>query len=73
MKMTYDFVEKCRQANIGRKSHRKGLTLDDEYGERAEEVRKNISNSHKGKTSHRKGKSMIEEYGEERAKEIIKK
>lgn len=55
-------------------SHRKGLSLIDEYGlERAEQIKNKIRLARLGKTSHRKGLNLIQEYGEEKAEEIRNK
>lgn len=49
----------------GRKSHRKGKTLDKEYGkEKAERIRKKMSKASKGRMPHNFGKKMPQYSGE---------
>jgi len=49
----------------GKKSHRKNLTLEEEYGiEKAEKIRNKISKSKKGKETWNKGKEQSKEHKE---------
>lgn len=53
--MSKESVEKMRNSLKGRASHRKGLSLEEEYGDRAEDIRKKLKNpkseDHKKKMS----------------------
>lgn len=66
--MSEETKRKISLANKGKNSHRKGLTLEQEYGQdRAKEVRKRNSESKKGKISTKKGKTFEEMYGKKHA------
>lgn len=72
--LTEDHKRKVSESKKGTKSHRKGITYEQEFGkEKAKTIKQKMSIAKQGKIPVNKGKTLIECYGIEKANEILRK